>query len=143
MSWQLAHVAFDRCSPNRSRKDSVFEIVFSFSGGKFGGGGGGGAPNRFPRIQFPRITGEVRVAYDVTASTLPCRNNPPRCASGFNAEVRVTRDGHTVGGTSIMGLMMLGAGQGQTILIETEGTEAKAAMEALILLVESGFGEGD
>jgi phosphocarrier protein HPr len=66
-----------------------------------------------------------------------------RCASGFNAEVRVTRDGHTVGGTSIMGLMMLGAGQGQTILIETEGAEAKAAMEALILLVESGFGEDD
>ena len=66
-----------------------------------------------------------------------------RCASGFNAEVRVTRDVHTVGGTSIMGLMMLGAGQGQTILIETEGAEAKAAMEALILLVESGFGEDD
>jgi phosphocarrier protein len=64
-----------------------------------------------------------------------------RCASGFNAEVRVTRDGHTVGGTSIMGLMMLAAGQGHSILIETEGPDARAAMEALIALVESKFGE--
>jgi phosphocarrier protein len=66
-----------------------------------------------------------------------------RCASNFTAQVRVTREGHTVGGTSIMGLMMLAAGQGHTILIETEGTEAAAALEALIKLVESGFGEED
>jgi len=66
-----------------------------------------------------------------------------RCASGFNAEIRVTREGHTVGGTSIMGLMMLAAGQGHSILIEAEGTDARAAMEALIALVESGFGEDD
>ena len=66
-----------------------------------------------------------------------------RCASGFAAQVRVTREGHTVGGTSIMGLMMLAAGQGHTILIETEGKEAAQALEALIKLVESGFGEED
>jgi phosphocarrier protein len=66
-----------------------------------------------------------------------------RCASGFDAQVRVTREGHTVGGTSIMGLMMLAAGQGHSILIEVEGPEAKAALEALIALVESGFGEED
>jgi phosphocarrier protein len=66
-----------------------------------------------------------------------------RCASGFTAEVRVTREGHTVGGTSIMGLMMLAAGQGHTILIEAEGKEASQALEALIKLVESGFGEED
>ncbi|MGA8690047.1 MAG: HPr family phosphocarrier protein [Methyloceanibacter sp.] len=66
-----------------------------------------------------------------------------RCASAFNAEIRVTREGHTVGGTSIMGLMMLAAGQGHTILIETDGADARAAMEALIALVESGFGEED
>jgi phosphocarrier protein len=57
--------------------------------------------------------------------------------------VRVTREGHTVGGTSIMGLMMLAAGQGHTILIEAEGQEAAQALEALIKLVESGFGEDD
>ncbi|HEV7463969.1 MAG TPA: HPr family phosphocarrier protein [Methyloceanibacter sp.] len=66
-----------------------------------------------------------------------------RCASSFTATVRVTREGHTVGGTSIMGLMMLAAGQGHTILIETEGKEANPALEALIKLVESGFGEED
>ena len=66
-----------------------------------------------------------------------------RCASNFSAQVRVTREGHTVGGTSIMGLMMLAAGQGHTILIEAEGEEAQAALEALIKLVESGFGEDD
>jgi phosphocarrier protein HPr len=66
-----------------------------------------------------------------------------RCASGFNATVRVTREGHTAGGTSIMGLMMLAAGQGHSILIETEGAEAEAALEALIKLVERKFGEDD
>jgi phosphocarrier protein HPr len=66
-----------------------------------------------------------------------------RCASSFAAQVRVTREGHTVGGTSIMGLMMLAAGQGHTILIETEGKEAAMALEALIKLVETGFGEED
>src|SRR6476660_1924847 len=66
-----------------------------------------------------------------------------RCAGGFNAEIRVTREGHTVGGTSIMGLMMLAAGQGHSILIEAEGADARAAIETLITLVESCFGEDD
>jgi phosphocarrier protein HPr len=66
-----------------------------------------------------------------------------RCAGNFNAETKVTREGHTVGGTSIMGLMMLAAGQGHSILIETEGPEAREAMEALIALVEAGFHEDD
>jgi phosphocarrier protein HPr len=66
-----------------------------------------------------------------------------RCAGSFDAEIRVTREGHTVGGTSIMGLMMLAAGQGHSILIEVEGPDARAAMEALIALVEDGFGEED
>ena len=66
-----------------------------------------------------------------------------RCASSYDAKIRVTREGHTVGGTSIMGLMMLAAGQGHSIVIEAEGTDAHAAMEALIALVESGFGEDD
>jgi phosphocarrier protein len=42
-----------------------------------------------------------------------------------------------------MGLMMLAAGQGHTILIEAEGKEAKQALEALVKLVKSGFGEDD
>jgi phosphocarrier protein HPr len=66
-----------------------------------------------------------------------------RCASEFEAHVRVSREGHTVGGTSIMGLMMLAAGQGHSILIEVEGTQAKEALDALVALVENGFGEED
>lgn len=64
-----------------------------------------------------------------------------KCAEGFDAQVRVTRDGQTVGGTSIMGLMMLAAGQGSTIVVEAEGPAAPEAIEALTALVESGFGE--
>ena len=66
-----------------------------------------------------------------------------RCAAGFTAKIRVTREGHSVGGTSIMGLMMLCAGQGHTILIEAEGAEGRVALEALVALVEKGFGEED
>ena len=61
----------------------------------------------------------------------------------FDAEVKVTRGGETVGGTSIMGLMMLAAGTGTTITVEASGNEAEKAMEALIALVGSGFGERD
>jgi phosphocarrier protein HPr len=64
-----------------------------------------------------------------------------KCAEAFDATVRVARDGQTVGGTSIMGLMMLAAGPGAVITIEAEGPEAPEAIEALVALVESGFGE--
>ncbi len=64
-----------------------------------------------------------------------------KCAETFNASVRVTREGQTVGGTSIMGLMMLAAGLGSTLIIEAEGPEAPQALAALIELVNSGFGE--
>ena len=64
-----------------------------------------------------------------------------KCAETFDANVSVIRDGQTVGGTSIMGLMMLAAGPGSVILLEAEGPEAPEAIAALIALVESGFGE--
>ena len=64
-----------------------------------------------------------------------------KCAESFEATVRVTRDGQTVGGSSIMGLMMLAAGPGSSIDIEAEGPQAPEAIEALVALVESGFGE--
>jgi phosphocarrier protein HPr len=64
-----------------------------------------------------------------------------KCAETFNATVRVTREGQSVGGTSIMGLMMLAASQGSVIRLEAEGPEAPEAIEALVALVESGFGE--
>lgn len=66
-----------------------------------------------------------------------------RCAGEFNANIRVSREGHTGGGTSIMGLMMLAAGQGHSIHIEVDGADAKPAIDALVALVEDGFGEED
>ena len=64
-----------------------------------------------------------------------------KCAEGFDAVIRVTREEQTVGGTSIMGLMMLAAGPGTELLIEAEGPEGPEAIEALAALVASGFGE--
>ncbi len=64
-----------------------------------------------------------------------------KCAETFKANIRVTRDGQTVGGTSIMGLMMLAAGQGSTIVVEVDGPDAVAALDAITTLVQSGFGE--
>ncbi|AXS39078.1 HPr family phosphocarrier protein [Breoghania sp. L-A4] len=61
----------------------------------------------------------------------------------FDAEITVSRDGHTVGGTSIMGLMMLAASPGCCIHVEASGPEAEAAMDAVADLVEDGFGEKD
>jgi phosphocarrier protein len=61
----------------------------------------------------------------------------------FDADVRVTRGHETVGGTSIMGLMMLAAAAGTAITVEATGAEASAAMDAIAKLVASGFGEED
>jgi phosphocarrier protein len=64
-------------------------------------------------------------------------------AERFDANIRVTRGQETVGGTSIMGLMMLGAATGTTITVEATGKEAVAAVAALSELVSGGFGEED
>ena len=61
----------------------------------------------------------------------------------FNADIWVTRGGETVGGTSIMGLMMLAAGPGITITIKAIGKDAAAAVDTLSKLVANGFGEED
>lgn len=61
----------------------------------------------------------------------------------FDAIIRVEKDGMTVGGTSIMGLMMLAASKGSSIDIYSEGTEAEAALDGITALVADGFGEID
>jgi phosphocarrier protein HPr len=66
-----------------------------------------------------------------------------KLASGFDAEIHVTRDGVTVNALSIMGLLMLGAGNGCTIDIAAEGAEARAAVDALLDLVARRFDEGE
>lgn len=62
-------------------------------------------------------------------------------ASGLPAKVEVEKDGSRVVGTSIMGLMMLGAAIGDTITISASGDGAEQAVTALAELVESKFGE--
>lgn len=64
-------------------------------------------------------------------------------AERFGASVDILKDGQTVSSRSIMGLMMLGAGQGSRIEMRAEGWDAKEALEALAALVESGFNEQD
>lgn len=64
-----------------------------------------------------------------------------RMAECFDAEISVTRDGVTVGGTSIMGLMMLAAGPGSTIYVKSKGKQAREALEAIVDLVNRGFDE--
>ncbi len=62
-------------------------------------------------------------------------------ASEFDAEVIVSKDGHVVGGTSIMGLMMLAAANGSEIHVSVTGNDAHQALRALEQLVEDKFGE--
>jgi phosphocarrier protein HPr len=64
-----------------------------------------------------------------------------KCAEGFDANILVSRDGQTVPGTSIMGLMMLAAAMGTSINVEASGPEAEKAIHALSALVASKFNE--
>lgn len=66
-----------------------------------------------------------------------------KCAEQFEADIDVTKDGQTVGGRSIMGLMMLAASEGSMILIESRGPEASEALKALTELIEAKFHEGE
>ena len=62
-------------------------------------------------------------------------------ASQIPARIEVEKDGNRVVGTSIMGLMMLGAAKGDSILIRVEGDGAEDALDQLVQLVECGFDE--
>ena len=62
-------------------------------------------------------------------------------ASGLPADITVSKDGNHVTGTSIMGLMMLGAAMGDHIVIKAAGPEAADALDKLVTLVEDKVGE--
>ena len=64
-------------------------------------------------------------------------------AGKFEAEMFFTKDGLRVNGKSIMGVMMLAAEKGSQLIIEAEGPDAEAAVEAIMKVVASGFGEKD
>ena len=63
------------------------------------------------------------------------------CVEGYDAQAEVTKDGMTVSGDSIMGLLMLGASRGTSIDVSTSGTQASELADALELLVANRFGE--
>jgi phosphocarrier protein len=62
-------------------------------------------------------------------------------ASGFTAEVWLSRNGRRVNAKSIMGVMMLAAGKGSRVVIEADGVDAEGALAAVIRLIAERFGE--
>ena len=60
---------------------------------------------------------------------------------GFDSEIHVSKDGMTVGGTSIMGLMMLAAGPGSSIMVTAAGNQALEALDTIEALIADRFGE--
>ena len=64
-----------------------------------------------------------------------------KLASAYEAEIWAEKDGLEVNGKSIMGVMMLAAEAGSSILVRARGADAADAVEALIALIEAGFGE--
>lgn len=66
-----------------------------------------------------------------------------QCVERYDAEVTVTRCSETVGGTSIMGILTLGAGIGTTITVAARGAQAEECIQALADLVANRFGEDE
>jgi phosphocarrier protein len=66
-----------------------------------------------------------------------------QCVEQFQSEITVSKSGETVGGTSIMGILTLGAGIGSTITVSAKGSDAAAALDAIQSLVGSRFGEDE
>ncbi len=66
-----------------------------------------------------------------------------KVASGYACEVWLSRNGRRVNAKSIMGVMMLAAGKGSTIQIETTGEDEEAALQAILSLIAERFGEGE
>ena len=66
-----------------------------------------------------------------------------QCCDRFDAVVTVTKDDETVGGSSIMGILTLGAAKGSSILVTASGPDAQAVLDALAELVANRFGEDE
>lgn len=91
------------------------------------------------------MTDQTRILRIVNKRGLHARASAKfvKCAEAFDAEIRVSKDGHVVGGSSIMGLMMLAASPGCTIHVSASGPQADEALEAIAALVEDRFGEDE
>jgi phosphocarrier protein len=96
-----------------------------------------------PEAPEPTIGAVVRVLEIVNQKGLHARASAKfvQTVEKFDAEVWVWRGGEKVGGTSIMGLMMLSAGPGTSICIEANGSQAGEVVDALTALIASRFGE--
>ena len=66
-----------------------------------------------------------------------------QCAESFDAEIFVSRCGETVGGSSIMGILTLGAGIGSTITVSARGAQAQEALQGIGALIANRFGEDE
>ena len=64
-------------------------------------------------------------------------------ASAYQSEVWLERNGKRVNAKSIMGVMMLAAGKGSTVVVETSGEDEQAANDAILELIADKFGEGE
>jgi phosphocarrier protein HPr len=64
-------------------------------------------------------------------------------AAKYKSEVWITRNKRRVNAKSIMGVMMLAAGKGSTVLLETDGADEKECFDALVELIQNKFGEGE
>ena len=64
-----------------------------------------------------------------------------KCSARFQSEITLSRDELEVNGKSIMGVMMLAAEQGATLILRARGPDEDAAVEALVKLIDGGFGE--
>jgi phosphocarrier protein HPr len=65
-----------------------------------------------------------------------------KLAGSFQCEVHMSRNGRRINAKSIMGVMMLAAGLGSDVELETDGSDEQAAMQALLALINDKFGEG-
>src|SRR5262245_57373906 len=88
----------------------------------------------------PQVSREVRIRNKLGLHARAAA----RCvhtASRFRARVTVSRDGKVMDGKSILGILLLAASQGTSLMVSAEGEDAGAAVDALVALVEGGFGE--
>jgi phosphocarrier protein len=65
-----------------------------------------------------------------------------KLAAGFQCDVHMSRNGRRINAKSIMGVMMLAAGAGTQVEIETDGADEQAAQDAIVALIDDKFGDG-
>ena len=117
-------------APNSSPNPPTGDVPPVGSGAE---GGGGSA-------EAQRLTRNLTIQNQLGMHARPC-GKFVRISQRYQAEIRVEKDGDEVNGKSIMGLMMLAAGQGSKLRVTAEGPDARAAITELEHLVQNRFDE--